>query len=154
MSDTETPEEPTVQTDAVAPSAVAPVMAQPTPKPWGLLVATAIIALVLGFAGGIASHAIFPQKAGPAGAEGPQGKTGPQGEAGQSGAAGAAASIDLSKIGFCFNVNNNTSGTVSFVDGVSIFAPTDTNGTLSCSIGQYVTLQPTLPNGGPSNYTP
>jgi hypothetical protein len=110
-------------------------------------VAVAAVALLLGFVGGLASHAIFPPKQGASGAQGPVGQTG------ATGPAGSAASVDLSKIGLCVNVTTADSG-VYYVSGVSIFAPTDNAGTLSCPFGQYVNLEPTLPNGQPSGYTP
>jgi hypothetical protein len=105
-----------------------------------------VAALVLGFAGGLASHALFPSKQGPAGTQGKEGKQGPVGEAGPAGPAGNAANIDLSNIGYCVNVNYVYSGTVTYVSGVSISSPILTNGTQSCPNGTFTPLQPTSSN--------
>lgn len=102
-----------------------------------------IAVLVLGFAGGLASHAMFPSKQGPAGVEG---KQGPAGEAGPQGAAGDAANINLSNIGYCVNVDYVYSGNVTYVSGVSISSPVLTNGTQSCPTGTFTPLQPTSNN--------
>ena len=123
---------------------------------WKLPAATAAIALAFGFGGGIASHAAFPAQRGPRGRPGATGATG---------ATGSAANINLNKIGFCVDTSYG-SADVTLSDGVStqnlfyvsnvnIYAPTDNQGTLSCGNGgNYFTLEPVLPNGQPSNYTP
>ena len=90
----------------------APYSPQPTQRPkrvmeFGIAALSIgiIAALVLGFAGGLASHALFPAQQGPAGASGKEGKQGPVGQAGPAGAPGDAANINLSTIGYCVNVN-------------------------------------------------
>jgi hypothetical protein len=108
-----------------------------------------IAVLVLGFAGGLASHALFPSKQGPAGAQGKEGKQGAVGEAGPAGPAGNAANINLSSIGYCFGYNTfaDTTDNYTWVTSVSLYAPTDTNGTQSCPSGTFTPLQPTTNNG-------
>jgi hypothetical protein len=98
-----------------------------------------ILAIVLGFVGGIASHAIFPQNQGP---EGKQGIAGKAGATGPIGPTGPAANVDLSKLGVCVNVtyftDNAGFGTsYTWVNGVSIYTPTSTNGTQSCPTGMF-----------------
>ena len=107
-----------------------------------------IAVLVLGFAGGLASQALFPAKQGPAGVPGKQGHQGQQGQVGQAGPAGPpgnAANINLSNIGYCFAYNtfNDTTDSYTWVTSVSLYAPTDTNGTQSCPTGTFTPLQPT-----------
>jgi len=102
-----------------------------------------IAVLVLGFAGGLASHALFPAKQGPPGLAGKQGKQGPVGQAGPQGPAGDAANINLSNIGYCVNVNYVYGGDVTYVSGVSISSPVLTDGTQSCPNGTFTPLQPT-----------
>ena len=135
-------------TEQVAPPQPAPQQNQKRMVEFGLpaLCISIIAVLVLGFAGGLASHALFPSKQGPAGAQGKEGKQGPVGEAGPAGPAGNAANINLSTIGYCVNVDNVYSGGVSYVQDVSLYAPTLTNGTQSCPTGTFTPLQPT--NGG------
>lgn len=101
-----------------------------------------VAVLVLGFAGGIAAQSMFPAKQGPVGAQGKEGKQGQVGQAGPIGPAGNAANINLSSIGYCFNYDTQTSGTSTWVTDVTLYAPTDTNGTQSCPTGSFVPLQP------------
>ena len=54
----------------------------------------------------------------------PAGAVGRQGPVGQAGPAGPTNNLNLSNVGYCVRVDDNTSGMVSFVDGVSVFAPT------------------------------
>jgi hypothetical protein len=89
--------------------------------------------------GGVASHALFPQKQGPEGKQGIAGKTG---AAGAIGPVGPAANVDLSKLGVCVNVayftDNAGFGTsYTWVSNVDIFTPTVTNGTQSCPTGTF-----------------
>jgi hypothetical protein len=124
-----------------------PVVAQPKPPgvmTWKVAPLIALVALVLGFGGGLVSHAAFPA---------PKGATGPTGPPGPS---GVGTPIDLNNMGYCVSVStmNNQTWDAFYVTNVSISAPTDTAGTLSCPSGQYVSLEPTLPSGGPSGYTP
>ncbi len=114
----------------------------PTPnsqgrKIWRWLAAFAVVGAVLGFAGGVTSHAIFPAKAG---AQGPAGEAGPSGPAGPAG-----TSTDLGNVGYCFNYTtfDNQTTNESYVNSVSLTAPVNTNGTLSCPNGTFVPLQPT-----------
>ena len=104
-----------------------------------------VAVLVLGFAGGITSQALFPAKQGPTGHQGEQGKQGPVGETGPAGPAGNAANINLSGIGYCFGYNTFSDATTNYtwVTSVSLYAPTDTNGTQSCPTGSFTPLQPT-----------
>src|ERR1035437_342213 len=88
-------------------------------------------ALMLGFGGGLASHAAFPA---------PAGAAGPSGVVGRAGALRPAANIDLRKIGLCVWTEYAFSGSVGYVNGVSIFPPTNNGGTLSCPYGTYVNL--------------
>jgi hypothetical protein len=136
MSDTETP-----ITDASAIT-VAPA------KPHRLgrwLAGFAIVGAALGFAGGLATHAIFPAKNGVNGQPGAQG---PAGEAGPSGPQGPAGNnTDLGTVGYCFNTSyfdNQTYG-IDYIDNVSLTAPVNTNGVDSCPSGTFVPLQPTTP---------
>ena len=115
---------------------------------------TAIIAIVLGFGGGLASRALFPAKQGKTGLQGIAGKPGPPGNQGATGPAGSAANLDLSRFGYCVNIQYGNSGTVSYVSSVEISDPIDNDGTLSCPSGTYTNLEPVLPNGNPSHYTP
>jgi hypothetical protein len=118
---------------------------------------TAVIAILLGFGGGLVSRAIFPAKQGKIGLQGIAGKPGApgkQGIPGLAGSTGSVANIDLSKFGYCVNVQYGTSGTVTYVSGVDISPPVDNDGALSCPSGTYTNLEPVLPNGNPSHYTP
>ena len=143
------PEVPTGQTEAV-PVQTPPVL-HPRPRPsWAVLIASAVIAVILGFGGGVASRAAFraPAVRGPKGAPGAQG---PVGETGPAGPPGTAANVSLSKIGFCLTVSTHSSSTGFYaVNGVYISPPTDKGGVLSCSSGRYITLEPTLPTGKPA----
>jgi hypothetical protein len=132
------------------PTEQVPYMAPPAPavRPkrvieFGIpmLLGTIIVVLILGFAGGIVAQSLFPAQRGPAGA---QGKQGAVGQAGPQGPAGNAANINLSAIGYCFGTSSysfNDGTTPSFITDVFLFAPTDTNGTKSCSTGSFVPLE-------------
>lgn len=104
------------------------------------LAAFAIVAVLLGFSGALVSHAIFPPAAGKAGAVGAQGAVGQAGPSGPAGPAGS--STDLGTVGYCFNASYTSNSGASWVSGVSLYAPTNTNGTLSCPTGTFVPLQP------------
>ena len=121
---------------------------------WQLIALTAIIAIVLGFGGGLASRALFPAKQGKIGPQGVAGKPGPPGNQGATGPAGSAANLDLSRFGYCVNIQYGTSNTVTYVSSVGISDPIDNDGTLSCPSGTYTNLEPVLPDGNPSHYTP
>jgi hypothetical protein len=139
-------------TDTAVPTGQQPAYSvQPTPRPKRVVelgvaaLSIAIIAaLALGFAGGLASHALFPAQQGAAGATGKQGAVG---QTGAAGPAGSAANINLSNIGYCVSVDNVYSGTLSYVQDLSIYAPTLTNGTQSCPTGTFTPLQPTSGSG-------
>ena len=98
-----------------------------------MLFAVAGIAIVLGFVGGLVSHAIFPQKAGPQGKQGLAGERGPAGPAGPTGSAG---SLDVANLGYCVDVTYYTDDTdtenFTWVSGVTLSAPTIQAGTQSC----------------------
>lgn len=111
-----------------------------------MLCTTIVAVLLLGFVGGLVAQTLFPAKQGPAGHEGKQGAQGPVGQAGPAGPAGNAANINLSTIGYCLNVDNVYSGGVSYVQDLSLYAPTLTNGTQSCPTGSFVPLQPSTPS--------
>jgi hypothetical protein len=102
-----------------------------------------LLALALGFVGGLASHVLFPAPQGPQGETGAAGVPGKAGAIGPAGPAGPAANVDLSSLGVCVNVTYADSG-VSYVSGVSISAPVLTGGTQSCPNGTFtpVTAQP------------
>ena len=107
----------------------------------------AVVALVLGVAGGVLSHAMFPAAAGAKGATGAPGKAG---AAGPVGPTGSAANVDLSKLGVCVNVTYNYSG-VSYVSGVDVSTPTETNGSAeSCPNGTFTPVQ-AAPTPAPTN---
>jgi hypothetical protein len=139
-------------TDPTIPPTAAPYppnYSPPTPKrvvQLGIpaLIIAAVAVLVLGFVGGIVSHAAFPASKG---ATGPTGKQGPVGQAGPTGPAGNAANLNLSNIGYCINVQYQF-GSVSYVNSVDITAPVLTNGTQSCPNGTFTPLQPTTPSQG------
>jgi hypothetical protein len=110
----------------------------------GLIVAGVAIAIIAGFLGGVVSHAAFPAKQGPQGVHGP---TGPVGSAGPAGPAGTAGNVNTSNLGYCISTStetlNNYTPPVFVVTGVSIYAPTITNGTQSCPTGSFESLSPT-----------
>jgi hypothetical protein len=126
-----------------------PVITRPAPVApprWGLwLAGVAVVAVVLGLAGGVISHAMFPVHNGH---NGHNGAAGPQGNAGEAGPAGPAgtpgADTNLSTIGYCFNTGytNDPYSNYSYVSSVSLSAPTDVNGTQTCPNGSFVPLQP------------
>ena len=116
-----------------------------TPK-WLLALAVAVIALVAGAVGATLSHLAFPAEAGP---PGQTGSTGPTGPAGAPGVDGASSTLDTNKVGYCFNYSTQYRGSDTWVDSVELFAPTSNNGTLSCPVGNFVSLTPTGPNGTP-----
>jgi hypothetical protein len=93
-----------------------------------MLLAVAGIAIVLGFVGGLASHAAFPAPAGP---------TGP---------AGSSGAVPTGNLGYCFNVSyfTDNAGTTSYtwVSGVTLVSPTLQSGTQSCPTGTFIPLTP------------
>lgn len=99
----------------------------------GMLAVGALLAVILGFLGGVVSHSLFPA---PAGA---QGKQGEPGRPGVPGPPGSAANVNLSTLGVCFQENFDS--TSSVVTSVSIYSPTITNGTQSCPSGTFVPVQ-------------
>jgi hypothetical protein len=109
----------------------------------GMLVGVAVTALLLGFVGGMASHALFPAKAGAVGPQGLVGQAGPAGRPGLAGPAGPAANIDTTKLGYCLNVTYSSSGSTSWVSGVSLQPPTIQSGTQSCPVGSFVPITAT-----------
>jgi len=106
----------------------------------GMLIAIGFAAVLLGFLGGIASHALLPASAG---AHGKQGQKGDKGNAGQQGIPGSDAVANLSALGVCYDVtygkDNNADSTS--VMGVYLSTPTVTNGTQSCQSGQFLPVQ-------------
>ena len=125
---------------------------QPTPPPHshgvvnlGLvgLSVVIILGIFLGFAGGLASHALFPPAAGAKGATGAPGAPGKDGKTGPTGATGSAANVDLSKLGVCVNVTYGGDGVqYSWVQNVDVSTPTLTNGaTQSCPTGTFTPVQ-------------
>ena len=130
MTDTtETQPTPTYAEHAMPPAV------EPAPPRAGLLglslaalSVVVLLALVLGFVGGLASHALFPAPQGPRGETGAAGVPGKAGATGPAGPAGPAANVDLASLGVCVNVTYGDSG-VSYVSGVSISAPVITGGT-------------------------
>jgi hypothetical protein len=124
------------------PSTDAPIVAEPTAKKLHLgrwLGGVAIVGAVLGFAGGITSHALFPAHNGKPGAQGPVGQAGPAGPSGPAG-----SSTDLGTTGYCFNTSyfdNQTYG-IDYINSVSLTSPVDVNGTQTCPSGTFVPLQP------------
>ena len=137
-------------TDTSYPTETIPATPSPTPASQpekrgitigvGSLAIVGVLALLLGFAGGIVSHAIFPAKTGATGAAG---KQGPAGEAGPAGQTGPPANINLSQLGYCVDVSyfNDTTDSFTWVSGVSIYAPTVTNGTQSCPSGTFTPIE-------------
>jgi hypothetical protein len=126
---------------------------RPKRKLW--IAAGLLGAAIFGFAGGVASHAIFPAhngKPGVAGAAGVAGVAGVQGPVGQAGPAGPAGppgkSTDLGIVGYCLNVQYENSPTlnISYVSSVSLDSPVLVNGTQTCPNGSFVPLQPTTSN--------
>lgn len=106
-----------------------------------MLLATIIVVLLLGFAGGVAARALFPAQRGPIGA---QGKQGAAGETGPQGPAGNAQNINFQTIGYCFGYDTYAfSGgtTPDFITSIELYAPTVTNGTQSCPTGTFTPLQ-------------
>lgn len=138
-------------------------MQEPTPvaqpatkqnKGWLRMLAVGAIALVGGFAGAAIYYAALPNR-GPQGVAGIQGIAGPAGPQGEAGPPGAASTVDLSKVGLCYNAPTftatglfNANSVNNWVTSVYIYAPTSTNGVLSCGSGSYVPLQPTSVAGG------
>jgi hypothetical protein len=117
-------------------------------------IAVAVVAVVCGFAGAALYHTAFPAR-GPAGVTGPPGPSGAVGPQGEAGPPGQAASVDLSKVGVCYNAPTFTANgmfgansTNEWVTSVYLYAPTDTGGVLSCGSGTYVSFQPTTSTGG------
>jgi hypothetical protein len=108
------------------------------------LIIAAVAVLVLGFVGGVVSHAVFPAQKGATGAAGKQGQVG---QTGPTGPAGNAANINLSNIGYCINFQYQYGGTVSYISSADISPPVLTNGTQSCPNGTFTPLQPTTPPG-------
>jgi sRNA-binding protein len=53
----------------------------------------------------------------------------------------------LPQMGVCFNYNTQSSsdGSSTWVTDVEVTAPTNTNGVLSCTTGDFVSLTPTVP---------
>ena len=146
MSDTTEP-----TTGEVPAAAAPPPVYMPRPKrviefSVPMLIGTLAAVIVLGFLGGLAAQALFPAKQGATGHTGKQGVAGP---AGPTGATGSAANINLSAEGVCYNVSYNNSGTVSFVDGVSVYTPTVNGTTKSCPSGNFVPLEP-VPGAQPA----
>jgi hypothetical protein len=138
--------------DAGVPTSPRPAMAPVPPAKDGMsirriIAICAFVALLAGGIGALISAAAFPAHNGKAGSRGP---TGPAGSA----ASVANVSVDTNKVGYCFTTNtgNDNLGN-SFITSVDLFPPTDSNGALSCSVGQFVSLTPYSPQGGPvSNY--
>jgi hypothetical protein len=143
MSDTDTTDESTTE----APVATAP----PAKKLhlWRWLAGFTIVGAVLGFAGGLTSHALFPVHNGKNGAAGVPGAQGPAGEQGPKGPAGAAGkSTDLGIVGYCLNVQYQNSPTlnISYVSSVALDSPVVVNSTQTCPNGSFVPLQPSTQN--------
>jgi hypothetical protein len=102
-------------------------------QPWGLVLVVSLLALVLGFVGGIAAHAVFPAEKGSPGLQGPPGKS------------VSAASLNLGAIGLCVSSDTDTATGDLYYETIS--DPTDNDGSLSCSSGTFVNLDPLNPNG-------
>jgi hypothetical protein len=116
---------------------------------WLRMLAVGLIALIGGFAGAAVYYAALPNP-GPKGAQGIQGAAGPTGPQGEAGPPGTSSTVDLSKVGLCYSAPTFQatglfgSGSVNnWVTNVYIYAPSSTNGVLSCGSGSYVPLQPT-----------
>ena len=120
-----------------------------------LVVIAACIAILAGGFGALIATVGFPAKNGKVGATGPTGHAGPQGAQGVVGPSGNAATVDTNKMGYCFSVNYTSNSAASWANSVSLSPPTDNNGTLSCTVGQFVSLTPVTPQGYPvPNYAP
>ena len=100
----------------------------------GVLFASAAVAVILGFFGGIASQALFPASTG---AQGKQGKPGSAGKQGDPGPPGSAATVNLSALGIC----TSSYQTGGYLTSVYISTPVVTNGTQSCPGGEFVPVQ-------------
>ena len=106
----------------------------------GVLFASAAVAVILGFFGGIASQALFPASTGAQGKQGKPGSPGSPGSAGKQGdpgPPGSAATVNLSALGIC----TSSYQTGGYLTSVYISTPVVTNGTQSCPSGEFVPVQ-------------
>jgi hypothetical protein len=135
-------------TETDGASTVHPPIVQPVKAKFsaGMLAAVAVVAIVLGFAGGVVSHAVFPASQGKMGVSG---KQGPVGETGSQGPPGSAATVSTSNLGVCWNTTYGSDGLGNdFVQSISMESPSLVSGTQSCPSGSFVGVTAQAPSNG------
>lgn len=140
---------------------VDPVPVYTGPSTRKLIGFAGLIAIVAGLIGAVAAWAVFPPangKVGPSGPAGAVGAVGPQGPAGSAADVQTAISklgVNTGQLGYCFNTTSQSGTGAYWITGAYLSPPTDNNGALSCSSGQFVSLTPDNPQGQPvSGYNP